>query len=99
MRKIGRPSVLNDQKCSQIVAIVSVGCSQGVAAQYVGCAVSTIQRTADRNAAFAQRLDEAKSNAELVLVKRIHDAAKKEQYWRAARVGVGAGLSGEIRRT
>jgi hypothetical protein len=82
--KRGRRPVLNDRKRGQIVAILGVGCSQSVAAQYVGCAVSTIQRTADRDPEFAEELGKAKSNAELGLVKNIRTAAKKEQYWGAA---------------
>lgn len=84
MARGGRPPVLDSVKRAQIVAILSVGCSQGVASQFVGCAVSTIQRTADRDPAFAEELGRAKSNAELALVKNIRNAAKKEQYWRAA---------------
>jgi HEPN domain-containing protein len=82
--KIGRPPVLTTEKRGQILAILSVGCSQSTAAQYVGCAVSTIQRTADRDPEFAKSLCQAKCNAELGLVKNIRNAAKKEQYWRAA---------------
>ncbi len=82
--KRGRPPVLNKTKRLQITAILSVGCSQSVAAQFVGCAASTIQRTADRDPKFAEELNQAKCNAELALVKNIRNAAKKEQYWRAA---------------
>ena len=46
--------------------------------------LSTIQRTAERDPKFAEKLREAKGNAELGLVKNIRNAAKKEQYWRAA---------------
>ena len=84
MGKIGRPPVLDAAKRAQILAILSVGCSQTTAAHYVGCAVSTIQRTADRDPEFAQALGKAKCNAEVSLVKNIRNAAKKEQYWRAA---------------
>jgi len=82
--KTGRPPVLNEEKRAQILAILSVGCSQSTAAHYVGCAASTIQRTADRDPEFAAALRKAKCNAEVSLVKNIRNAAKKEQYWRAA---------------
>lgn len=84
MKKCGRRPVLDDGKKREILAILSVGCSQHVAAGYVGCAASTIQRTAERDPKFAADLGKAKSNAELGLVKNIRNAAKKEQYWRAA---------------
>ncbi|MBU4272725.1 MAG: hypothetical protein KKE86_08605 [Planctomycetes bacterium] len=84
MGKRGRPPVLDKDKRGRIAAIISVGCSQGVAAQYVGCAPSTILRTAERDPTFAEELRQAKCNAELSLVKNIRNAAKKEQYWRAA---------------
>ena len=84
MEKRGRRPFLTEGKQREIAAILSVGCSQSVAAQYVGCAVSTIQRTAERDPKFAEQLGKAKSNAELGLVKNIRNAAKKEQYWRAA---------------
>jgi hypothetical protein len=75
---------LDEEKRGQILAILSVGCSQNMAAQYVGCSPRTIHRTAERDPKFAKRLREAKGNAELGLVKNIRNAAKKEQYWRAA---------------
>jgi hypothetical protein len=75
---------LDERKRAQIVAILSVGCSQNVAAQFVGCSPATIQRTADRDPTFADEIRKAKCNAELGLVKNIRNAAKKEQYWRAA---------------
>jgi hypothetical protein len=77
-------TALDEEKRGQVLAILSVGCSQNMAAQYVGCASSTIQRTAERDPKFAKKLREAKGNAELGLVKVIRNAAKKEQYWRAA---------------
>lgn len=84
MKKRGRRPVLDEGKRREVLAIVSVGCSQNVAAQYVGCAASTIRRAAERDPEFAKELGKAKSNAELGLVKNIRNAAKKEQYWRAA---------------
>ncbi len=83
MGKRSRPA-LDENKRSLILAILSVGCSQNMAAQYVGCAPATIRRTAERDPKFAQALREAKGNAELGLVRQIRNAAKKEQYWRAA---------------
>jgi hypothetical protein len=84
MGKRGRPYVLDEGKRREILAILSVGCSQTLAARYVGCAPSTIRREAVRDPKFAERLQQAKCNAELSLVKHIRAAAKKEQYWRAA---------------
>jgi hypothetical protein len=82
--KIGRPPVLNAEKRAQILAVLSIGCSQTTAAHCVGCACSTIQRTAERDPDFAAALRKAKCNAEVSLLKNIRNAAKKEQYWRAA---------------
>lgn len=84
MARRKRPTVLDENKRNAIVAIISVGCSQNVAARYVDCASSTIRRTADRDPEFNAQLRQAKSNAELSLVKNIRSAANKEQYWRAA---------------
>ena len=84
MGKRGRRPVLDENKRGLIVAILSVGCSQNRAAQYVGCSPTTIQRTAERDPEFAKELNKAKCNAELGLVRNIRNAAKKEQYWRAA---------------
>jgi len=81
--KRGRPA-LDDEKRAQILAILTVGCSQNMAAQYVGCSPETIRRTAERDPKFAKKLREAKGTAELGLVRNIRNAAKKEQYWRAA---------------
>ena len=84
MGKLGRKPVLDEGKQREIAAIISLGCSQVVAARYVGCAVSTIQRTAERDSVFAARLGRARSNAEVGLVQNIRNAANKTQYWRAA---------------
>jgi hypothetical protein len=82
--KGGRRPVLDDGKRREILAILSVGCSQATAARYVGCAVSTIQRTADRDPEFADQLRRSTCNNEIGLLQNIRKAAKKEQYWRAA---------------
>jgi hypothetical protein len=76
--------VLDEGKQLEILAILTVGCSQTVAAHYVGCDRKTIQRTAERDPKFAEKIQRAKCNAEIGLVKNIRNAAKKEQYWRAA---------------
>jgi hypothetical protein len=83
-RKRGRPPVLDEVKRKEILAIFSVGCSQTTAARYVGCSPSTIRATAERDVKFAEQIGRAVSNSELGLVRNIRDAAKKEQYWRAA---------------
>jgi hypothetical protein len=79
-----KPGVLDDGKQREILAIISMGCSLAAAAEYVGCAVSTIQRTADRDPLFAESLGRARNNTELDLVRNIRNAAKNEKYWRAA---------------
>jgi hypothetical protein len=80
----GRPPALDDGKRREIQAILSVGGNQLTAARYVGCSVRTIQRTAERDPAFAAQLRQAICNNELGLLQDIRKAAKKEQYWRAA---------------
>jgi hypothetical protein len=80
----GRPPILDPVKRREILAILSVGCSRATAADYVGCSVSTIQKTAERDPAFAEELRRAESRAEIALLQAIQRAAKKEQYWRAA---------------
>jgi hypothetical protein len=82
--KLGRKPVLDEGKRREIVAILSVGGSQTTAARYVGCAVSTIQNTAARDPEFAQQFRQAACNNEIGLLRYIRNAAKKEQYWRAA---------------
>ena len=52
--------------------------------RYVGCALSTIQNTADRDPRSPRSCAQATYNAEIGLLKNIRNAAKKEQYWRAA---------------
>ena len=80
----GRPPVLDPIKKGEILALLTIGCSRRVAAQYVGCARSTIERTARRDPAFAAKLRQAKTNTEIGFFKNIQQAARKEQYWRAA---------------
>ena len=80
----GRPPVLDDVKRAEILAILAVGGSRGTAARYVGCAVSTIQKTACRDAEFKRAIRHAEHQSELAYLKNIQTAAKKEQHWRAA---------------
>jgi hypothetical protein len=84
MNKRGKPPILDAVKRETIATLLSMGCSQSMAADYIGCAVTTIQRTADRDPAFAAMLNKAKCHAELGLIRNIRNAAAKEQYWRAA---------------
>ena len=84
MRNPGRPPVLDHTKKCQILAIVAVGCSRRTAAQYVGCSPTTIQNTAERDPEFAEQLGHASRASEIEYLRNIKNAAKKEQYWRAA---------------
>jgi hypothetical protein len=84
MAKPGPKYVLTDEKKQAILAILGVGCSRHVAARYVGCSDSTIANTAARDPAFGEAIGKMMSQAEVSLLKRIRDAAKKDKYWRAA---------------
>jgi hypothetical protein len=84
MAQRGRPYVLDDAKKGAIVALLTVGCSQRVIARYVGCARETIRQTTARDEKFAAKVRDARCNAEVGLLRYIRNAAKKEQYWRAA---------------
>ena len=84
MAKCGRKPVLDDIKKREIAALLAVGCSRQTAARYVGCAATTIHKTAERDEDFAAKLRQAYCNAEIGLLQNIRNAAKKEQYWRAA---------------
>ncbi len=63
-------------------ALISAGCSRSDAARYVGCAVSTIQNSARRDKAFAERLRHAEMNAELAMLRQVREAGARS--WRAA---------------
>ncbi len=84
MPRSKKTPVLDEEKKSNVVALVAVGSSRRVAARYVGCAPSTIVRTAARDDKFAAELQKAACEAELGLLNSIRKAAKKEQHWRAA---------------
>jgi hypothetical protein len=84
MAQRGRPPVLDDAKKGVIVALLTVGCSLRVTARYVGCGRETIRRTTARDEEFAAKIRDARCKAEVGLLRNIRDAAKKEQYWRAA---------------
>ena len=79
-----RPTVLNEQQQTDVCAILFLGATRTVAARYVNCSTRTIRETAlaDRN--FRKRLKRAESNHEVNNLQHIQNAAKKEQYWRAA---------------
>jgi hypothetical protein len=84
MAKCGRPPVLDDTKRREVCAVLSMGGSRRLAARYVGCAPATIRNTAERDPEFAAQLDQAEGQHELLYLRNIQAAAKKEQYWRAA---------------
>jgi len=79
---VARRYKLDEAKKREIVAILTVGGKRVTAADYVGCAVSTIARTAERDAEFADALRQAKSRHEIVNLQNIQDAGKKS--WRAS---------------
>jgi len=83
-KKAGRPPVLDTFKKREILAILTVGCSRRIAAAYVGCDVTTIRNTALRDPEFAEKLGRVENQTELGCLRNIQNAAKKEQYWRAA---------------
>jgi hypothetical protein len=77
-----RPPALDDEKKRQIVTLVSAGLSRLAAAKFVGCAVSTIYRTAKKDAAFAAELDRATIQPMLFHLHNIQKHAEKS--WRAS---------------
>ncbi|HEY5312092.1 MAG TPA: hypothetical protein VIK18_06215 [Pirellulales bacterium] len=84
MAKCGRRPVLDDAKRREICAVLSMGGSRRLAARYVGCSPATISNTAERDPGFSAQLDQAEGQHELLYLRNIQAAAKKEQYWRAA---------------
>lgn len=77
--------ILQDgKKRNKITTVLAIGCSLQAAARMVGCSASTIRREARLDSSFAAKLDEAKGQAEVSYMQRIHKAAEKDQYWRAA---------------
>jgi hypothetical protein len=77
-------NILDQDKRSQILALLSNGSSRRTAALIVGCAPSTITRTAIRDPEFAQQLALAERNIEVSALRTIRNAARQERYWRAA---------------
>ena len=83
-RTPGRRPLLDDDKRTQILAILTNGSSRRIAAHYVGCSPGTITHTAQRDPQFADQLARAEQTAEIELVRSIRNAARQEKYWRAA---------------
>lgn len=77
-----RRLALDEIKRREVGAILAMGCSRATAAKYVGCAASTILRTSLRDRAFRDELRRAESSAEVIQLRHIHTAGKKN--WRAA---------------
>jgi hypothetical protein len=84
MAKCGRRPVLDDNKRREVCAILSMGGSRRLAARYVCCAPKTIRNTAERDPEFLAQLRQAEGQHELLYLRSIQSAAKKDQYWRAA---------------
>ena len=83
-RTPGRRPLLDDDKRTQILAILTNGSSRRIAAHYVGCSPGTITHTAQRDPQFADQLARAEQTAEIELLRSIRNAARQEKYWRAA---------------
>ena len=81
---IQRKRRLDEAKQNEICAILSVGGTRAIAAKYVGCCPSTIRRAAQRDRAFAERLQKAEQASEITFLKHIQTAAKESRNWRAA---------------
>lgn len=75
---------LDAVKKREICAIVAMGCSRIIAARYVGCHPDTIRRTAKIDEQFAEALEQAESQHEVLQLSHINKAAKDGRYWRAA---------------
>ncbi len=82
MATSGRQSALDAVKRGQICAILAVGGSRATAARYVKCAVSTIRRTAERDAAFAAEIERAEANLEVIHLSNIQRISKRA--WHAS---------------
>jgi hypothetical protein len=77
--------VLDESKRQTICSILAVGGTYGLAAHAVGCARQTIRNTANRDPAFAKKLQEAKANPEVFFLSTIRKAAQDPKYWTAAK--------------
>lgn len=81
-KSVGVP--LDERRRAEICAIIGVGCSQATAARYVGCTPGAISAAKKRIASFRDEMLRAEAHHELVLVRRIHEAAAGPNGWRAA---------------
>jgi hypothetical protein len=79
-----RPRLLDEKQQAEVCAILFVGATRTVAARYVKCSVRKIRETALTDHEFRKRLKWAESHYEVGHLTNIQNAAKKEQYWRAA---------------
>jgi len=75
---------MDEKQKHEIIAILTVGCTRYTAARYIGCRPEDIRREIGCNKEFARQVAKAEEAAEVYYMQRIKDAAKKEQYWRAA---------------
>ncbi len=80
--RTGRPRKLDEIKRGEICALVSAGCPIRQAAHYVRCSPSTINREAQRDAEFHQRLRRAEMYAQLSPLRAMQQAVAT--HWRAA---------------
>jgi hypothetical protein len=81
---INREGILDQSKRATIVALLTNGSSRRIAARYVGCSPSTITRTADRDPQFAEQIERAEQEAEILALRNLRNAASQERYWRAS---------------
>jgi hypothetical protein len=73
---------LDDTKCAQVCAMLSIGATRELAAEQVGVNPSTIYRTALGDPEFAENLRRAESMHELLILKCLNETAKDPKNWR-----------------
>ena len=84
MAKRGTRTKLDEGKRHDLITLLGLGCSRRTAARYVGCTVAAIENTLRDDPEFSERVLRAEQQAEIGYLQNIKQAAKKEQYWRAA---------------
>ncbi|TWT91005.1 hypothetical protein Mal64_14040 [Pseudobythopirellula maris] len=75
---------LTDEQQREACLILAVGCDRETAAKYVGCRVEDLDRQADSDADFQQRLRRAEASPELAHMRNIQQAGREEKNWRAS---------------
>jgi hypothetical protein len=80
---MARPTKYSDERAAKVLEAVAIGTTYELAAKYAGISADTLTRWRQRNAAFAEQIEQAEGRAAVGWLAKIEREANNGD-WRAA---------------